>query len=46
MRQESGDDAATEMFDAEGELLAPDEVTEFKQAAHNPPTSELPKSCL
>jgi SNF2 family DNA or RNA helicase len=33
MQQESGDDAETAMFDAEDEVLAPDEVAEFKQAA-------------
>jgi SNF2 family DNA or RNA helicase len=33
MQQESGDDAETEMLDAEGEVLAPDEVAEFKRAA-------------
>jgi SNF2 family DNA or RNA helicase len=33
MQQESGDDADTEMFDAEGEVLSPDEVAEYKQAA-------------
>jgi superfamily II DNA/RNA helicase len=32
MQQEFGDDAETEMFDAEGEILAPDEVAAFKQA--------------
>jgi ERCC4-related helicase len=33
MRQESGDDAEIEMSDAEGEVLAPDEVAELEQAA-------------
>jgi SNF2 family DNA or RNA helicase len=33
MQQESGDDAEAEMFDAEGEVLAPDEVAEFKRTA-------------
>lgn len=33
MRQESADDAEAAMFDVEDEVLAPDEVTEFKQAA-------------
>ena len=32
-RQESVDDAETEMLDAEGDVLAPDEVAEFKQVA-------------
>ena len=33
VQQDFGDDAETEMFDAEGEVLSPDEVAEFKQAA-------------
>jgi superfamily II DNA or RNA helicase len=33
MQQEYGDDAETAMFDAEDEVVAPDEVAEFKQAA-------------
>jgi hypothetical protein len=33
LQQESGDDAEATMFDAEDEVLAPDEVAQFKQAA-------------
>ena len=32
-QQESSDDAEIEMSDAEGEVLAPDEVAELEQAA-------------
>jgi SNF2 family DNA or RNA helicase len=33
VQQESGDDAETEIFDAEGEVLAPEEVADFQRTA-------------
>jgi hypothetical protein len=46
MQEEYGDDAETAMFDAEDEVLAPDEIAEFKRAALAQEEKEELPACL